>query len=44
MLDVSRRELKKLLRNFISFHAGIGPLRSLDFLASIESDVLDAGC
>jgi DNA repair protein RecO (recombination protein O) len=44
MHDVSRRELKKLLRNFISFHAGIGPLRSLDFLASIESDMLSAGC
>jgi DNA repair protein RecO (recombination protein O) len=44
MLDVSRSELKKLLRNFISFHAGIGPSRSLDFLASIESDVLDARC
>lgn len=44
MLDMSRHELKKLLRSFISFHAGIGPLRSLDFLASLESDVLDAGC
>ncbi len=40
MLDVSRRELKTLLRNFISFHAGIGLLRSLEFLASIESDIV----
>lgn len=39
MLESSKRELKKLLRAFISFHMGIGPLRSLDFLASIENDM-----
>ncbi len=44
ILDASRRELKMLLRNFISFHAGIGLLHSLEFLASIEGDVLDTRC
>ncbi|MFC1713414.1 DNA repair protein RecO [Candidatus Poribacteria bacterium] len=40
ILENSRRELKKVLRNFISFHTDVGRLRSLDFLASIESDVM----
>lgn len=40
ILENNRRELRKVLRNFISFHIGVGQLRSLDFLASIESDVM----
>ena len=38
ILENNRRELKKILRNFISFHLDVGRLRSLDFLASIEND------
>ncbi len=40
VLENNRRELKKVLRSFISFHMDIGRLRSLDFLASIEDDVM----
>jgi DNA repair protein RecO (recombination protein O) len=38
ILETSRRELRRLLRSFISFHVDSGPLRSLSFLASIERD------
>ena len=38
ILETSRRELRRALRSFISFHIDSGPLRSLDFLASIEKD------
>jgi len=40
ILDNNRRELKKTLRSFISFHIDVGRMRSLDFLASIEDDVM----
>ncbi len=40
ILENNRRELRKVLRNFISFHIGVRRLRSLDFLASIENDVM----
>jgi len=40
ILENSRRELRKVLRNFISFHIDVKRLRSLDFLASIENDVM----
>jgi DNA repair protein RecO (recombination protein O) len=40
ILENNRRELRKVLKNFISFHIDIGRLRSLDFLASIEDDVM----
>ena len=38
IVETSRHELRKLLKSFISFHADIGRLRSLDFLASIERE------
>lgn len=38
ILETSRRELRRVLKSFISFHIDSGPLRSLDFLASIEND------
>lgn len=38
ILENNRRELRKILRNFISFHMDVGRLKSLDFLASIEND------
>jgi len=41
ILEISRRELRKVLESFISFHIDSGRLRSLDFLASIENDMLD---
>jgi len=40
ILENNRRELKKTLRSFISFHINVGRMRSLDFLASIEDDVM----
>ena len=38
LLEVARRELRKILSSFISFHTDSRRLRSLDFLASIERD------
>ena len=38
ILENNRRELRKVLKSFISFHIGVGRLRTLDFLASIEND------
>lgn len=38
VLETSRRELRKVLRSFISYHVSAGRLRSLDFLTSIEND------
>ena len=39
ILETSRGELKKLLRDFISFHMDSKRFRSLDFLESIEKDI-----
>ena len=39
ILENNRQELRKALKSFISFHIGVGRLRSLDFLASIENDM-----
>ena len=38
ILETTRRELRKILKSFISFHVDVGRLRSLDFLTSIEND------
>lgn len=38
MLESSRRELRRLLKNFISFHLDSKHFRSLEFLASIERE------
>jgi DNA repair protein RecO (recombination protein O) len=38
IVETSRRELRKVLKSFISFHIDSGQLRSLAFLASIEND------
>lgn len=40
VLENNRRELRKVLRSFVSFHLDVGRLRSLDFLASIENDAM----
>lgn len=40
IMENNRRELKKTLRSFISFHINVGRMRSLDFLASIEDDIM----
>ena len=40
VLENNRQELRKILKQFISFHIDVGRLRSLEFLASIENDVM----
>jgi DNA repair protein RecO (recombination protein O) len=39
MSEANRTELRRTLKAFLEFHAGIGKLKSLDFLESIENDV-----
>lgn len=39
ILETGRGELKKILRDFISFHMDSKHFRSLDFLESIEKDI-----
>ncbi|MBD3183982.1 DNA repair protein RecO [Candidatus Poribacteria bacterium] len=41
MLDSSRAEIRRITRNFISYHMDRGKFRSLDFLESIEKDDLE---
>lgn len=38
MLEITRRELRRLLKSFISHHLDSKQFRSLEFLASMESD------
>lgn len=38
ILEHSRKELRRISRDFISFHVDIGKMRSLEFLASIERE------